>query len=51
MLRDLETELMNKGGDDKVEQSKIFYAFLGSSPIWQPQKQNPKTNQNSPMKI
>lgn len=36
MLRDLESEMMNKGGD-RVEQSKLFDAFLGSSAIWQPQ--------------
>ncbi|XP_022865524.1 protein POLLENLESS 3-LIKE 2-like, partial [Olea europaea var. sylvestris] len=36
MLRDLESELINKGGD-RVEQSKLFDAFLGSSAIWQPQ--------------
>lgn len=37
MLRDLESEMMNKGGVDRVEQSKLFDAFLGSSAIWQPQ--------------
>ncbi|KAL3525249.1 hypothetical protein ACH5RR_013621 [Cinchona calisaya] len=37
MLRDLESEMMNKGGNDRVEQSKLFDAFLGSSAIWQPQ--------------
>ena len=37
MLRDLESELMNKGGGDRVEQSRLFDAFLGSSSIWQPQ--------------
>lgn len=36
MLRDLESEMMNKGGD-RIEQSKLFDAFLGSSAIWQPQ--------------
>ncbi|KAJ4843317.1 hypothetical protein Tsubulata_030229 [Turnera subulata] len=36
MLKDLESEMMNKGGD-RVEQSKLFDAFLGSSSIWQPQ--------------
>ncbi|KAF8406602.1 hypothetical protein HHK36_008691 [Tetracentron sinense] len=36
MLRDLESEMMNKGGD-RVEQSRLFDAFLGSSSIWQPQ--------------
>ncbi|KAK6118013.1 hypothetical protein DH2020_048246 [Rehmannia glutinosa] len=37
MLRDLESEMMNKGGCDWVEQRKLFDAFLGSSAIWQPQ--------------
>ncbi|KAB2618188.1 hypothetical protein D8674_014057 [Pyrus ussuriensis x Pyrus communis] len=36
MLKDLESEMMNKGGD-RVEQSRLFDAFLGSSSIWQPQ--------------
>lgn len=36
MLRDLESERMNKGGD-RIEQCKLFNAFLGSSAIWQPQ--------------
>ncbi|CAL5366171.1 unnamed protein product [Camellia sinensis] len=36
MLRDLESEMMNKGGD-RVEQRKLFDALLGSSSIWQPQ--------------
>ncbi|XP_060194447.1 protein POLLENLESS 3-LIKE 2-like [Lycium barbarum] len=36
MLRDLESEMMNKS-DDRIEQSKLFDAFLGSSAIWQPQ--------------
>ncbi|KAI6671520.1 hypothetical protein NL676_006405 [Syzygium grande] len=36
MLKDLESEMMNQGGD-RVEQSKLFDAFLGSSSIWQPQ--------------
>ncbi|GLT44550.1 hypothetical protein SLA2020_184380 [Shorea laevis] len=35
MLKDLESEMMNKGGD-RVEQSRLFDAFLGSSSIWQP---------------
>lgn len=35
MLRDLESEMMNKGGD-RVEQRRLFDAFLGSSAIWQP---------------
>ncbi|XP_057784102.1 LOW QUALITY PROTEIN: protein POLLENLESS 3-LIKE 2-like [Salvia miltiorrhiza] len=37
MLRDLESEMMTKGGVDRVQQSKLFDAFLGSSAIWQPQ--------------
>ncbi|KAK2355515.1 Tetratricopeptide repeat (TPR) superfamily protein [Trifolium repens] len=37
MLRDLESEMMNKGGVDRIEQSRLFEAFLGSSSIWQPQ--------------
>lgn len=36
MLKDLESDMMNQGGD-RVEQSKLFDAFLGSSSIWQPQ--------------
>lgn len=36
MLRDLESEMMNRSVD-RVEQSKLFDAFLGSSAIWQPQ--------------
>ncbi|CAK9156985.1 unnamed protein product [Ilex paraguariensis] len=36
MLRDLESEMMNRCAD-RVEQSKLFDAFLGSSAIWQPQ--------------
>lgn len=36
MLKDLESEMMNKGGD-RVEQRRLFDAFLGSSSIWQPQ--------------
>ncbi|KAG8373631.1 hypothetical protein BUALT_Bualt11G0044400 [Buddleja alternifolia] len=37
MLQDLESEMMNKGSSDRVEQRKLFDAFLGSSSIWQPQ--------------
>ncbi|XAR73758.1 hypothetical protein NMG60_11007834 [Bertholletia excelsa] len=37
MLRDLESEMMNKETVDQVEQSKLFDALLGSSSIWQPQ--------------
>ncbi|KAG6397606.1 hypothetical protein SASPL_143776 [Salvia splendens] len=37
MLTDLESENMTKCGADRVEQSKLFDAFLGSSAIWQPQ--------------
>ncbi|XVE82463.1 hypothetical protein DITRI_Ditri16bG0006600 [Diplodiscus trichospermus] len=36
MLKDLESEMMNKGGD-RIEQSRLFDVFLGSSSIWQPQ--------------
>ncbi|XWS45565.1 hypothetical protein CRYUN_Cryun15aG0147500 [Craigia yunnanensis] len=36
MLKDLKSEVMNKGGD-RIEQSRLFDAFLGSSSIWQPQ--------------
>ncbi|KAF5753056.1 hypothetical protein HS088_TW01G00974 [Tripterygium wilfordii] len=36
MLKDLESEMMNKGGD-RVEQRRLFDAFLGFSSIWQPQ--------------
>eukprot|EP00258_Populus_trichocarpa_P040458 XP_024456477.1 protein POLLENLESS 3-LIKE 2 isoform X2 [Populus trichocarpa] len=36
MLKDLESEMMSKGGD-RVEQRRLFDAFLGSSSIWQPQ--------------
>lgn len=48
MLRDLESEMMNRGGD-RVEQSKLFDAFLGSSAIWQPQpckEHNSSVNSN-----
>ncbi|KAL0343085.1 UNVERIFIED_CONTAM: protein POLLENLESS 3-LIKE 2 [Sesamum angustifolium] len=55
MLRDLESEMMNRGGD-RVEQSKLFDAFLGSSAIWQPQpckEQNlaPFSNTHPPSKL
>ncbi|OWM66455.1 protein POLLENLESS 3-LIKE 2 [Punica granatum] len=36
MLKDLESEMMNKSVD-RVEQSRLFDTFLGSSSIWQPQ--------------
>ncbi|KAL2333824.1 hypothetical protein Fmac_015037 [Flemingia macrophylla] len=36
MLKDLESEMMNKGVD-RLEQSRLFETFLGSSSIWQPQ--------------
>ncbi|KAK7262977.1 hypothetical protein RJT34_30560 [Clitoria ternatea] len=36
MLKDLESDMMNKGVD-RVEQSRLFETFLGSSSIWQPQ--------------
>ncbi|KAL5557530.1 hypothetical protein UlMin_039766 [Ulmus minor] len=44
MLKDLESEMMNKGGGDRVEQSRLFDAFLGSSSIWQPQPCKDHTN-------
>ncbi|KAK4262050.1 hypothetical protein QN277_027661 [Acacia crassicarpa] len=49
MLKDLQSEMMNKGGVDRVEQSRLFEAFLGSSSIWQPQpcKDHTNTNTNS----
>lgn len=36
MLKDLESEMMNKSLD-RVEQSRLFDTFLGSSSVWQPQ--------------
>ncbi|KAK4774063.1 hypothetical protein SAY87_029082 [Trapa incisa] len=36
MLKDLESEMMNRSLD-RVEQSRLFDTFLGSSSIWQPQ--------------
>ena len=36
MLKDFESEMMNKGGD-RIEQNRFFEAFLGFSSIWQPQ--------------
>lgn len=36
MLRDLESEMM-KGGQDQLQQTRLFNTFLGSSSIWQPQ--------------
>ncbi|KAL3620611.1 hypothetical protein CASFOL_035523 [Castilleja foliolosa] len=51
MLRDLESEMMMINGGDRVEQRKLFDAFLGSSAIWQPQPckemQMPITKANS----
>ncbi|XP_047318038.1 protein POLLENLESS 3-LIKE 2-like [Impatiens glandulifera] len=47
MLTDLESEMMNRSMD-RVEQSKMFDAFLGSSSIWQPQPcREPSTTKNS----
>lgn len=43
MLKDLESDMMNKGGD-RIEQSRLFEAFLGSSSIWQPQPCKDHTN-------
>lgn len=37
MLKDLESEMMFNKGGDRIEQSRLFEAFLGSSSIWQPQ--------------
>lgn len=37
MLNDLGSEMMRRGGDDKVEQRRLFDAIFGSSSIWQPQ--------------
>uniref|UniRef100_A0A1J3GD76 Protein POLLENLESS 3-LIKE 2 n=1 Tax=Noccaea caerulescens TaxID=107243 RepID=A0A1J3GD76_NOCCA len=37
MLNDLGSEMMRRGGDDKVEQRRLFDAMFGSSSIWQPQ--------------
>lgn len=46
MLRDLESEMMNKGGD-RVEQRRLFDAFLGSSAIWQPHPCKESSSSNS----
>ncbi|OIV93836.1 hypothetical protein TanjilG_03799 [Lupinus angustifolius] len=46
MLKDLESEMMNKKYD-RIEQSRIFEAFLGSSSIWQPQPCKDNTNSTS----
>lgn len=45
MLKDLESEMMNNGGGDRLEQRKLFDAFLGSSSIWQPQPCRDHTSQ------
>ncbi|KAJ6682229.1 PROTEIN POLLENLESS 3-LIKE 2 [Salix koriyanagi] len=37
MLKDLESEKMMSKEGDRVERSRLFDAFLGSSSIWQPQ--------------
>ncbi|KAJ0253619.1 Protein POLLENLESS 3-LIKE 2 [Hirschfeldia incana] len=37
MLNDLGSETMRRGGDDRVEQRRLFDAMFGSSSIWQPQ--------------
>uniref|UniRef100_A0A7N0TV46 Uncharacterized protein n=1 Tax=Kalanchoe fedtschenkoi TaxID=63787 RepID=A0A7N0TV46_KALFE len=37
MLGDLECDMMKRGGDDRVEQRRLFDMLLGSSTIWQPQ--------------
>ncbi|XP_075475078.1 protein POLLENLESS 3-LIKE 2-like [Primulina tabacum] len=54
MLQDLESEMMNKGVGDPLEQSKLFDAFLCSSAIWQPQPCQDQQNRictNSSSKI
>ncbi|KAL8472462.1 hypothetical protein ACS0TY_028985 [Phlomoides rotata] len=53
MLRDLESERMIRGGEDRVEQSRLFDAFLGSSAIWQPQpcKENNNPISKGPSKL
>ncbi|KAI3960590.1 hypothetical protein MKX01_003764 [Papaver californicum] len=44
MLKDIESEIMNKDcGEDRVQQSRLFDEFLGSSSIWQPQPCNEPT--------
>ncbi|MCL7030584.1 hypothetical protein MKW94_011659 [Papaver nudicaule] len=45
MLKDIECGMMSKGagGEDRVQQSRLFDAFLGSSSIWQPQPCNEPT--------
>lgn len=37
MLHDLESAMMMNKGGDRVEQRRLFDAFLGTSSIWQPQ--------------
>ncbi|XP_076929089.1 protein POLLENLESS 3-LIKE 2-like [Bidens hawaiensis] len=37
MLTDLKSEMMMSSTGDRVEQRKLFDAFLGSSAVWQPQ--------------
>nr|GMC93394.1 protein POLLENLESS 3-LIKE 2 [Ipomoea batatas] len=49
MLRDLESEMMTKAaGTDRLQQSKMFESFLGSSAIWQPQPCSENHHQNPP---
>lgn len=50
MLLDLESEMMSKGGGDRVEQSRLFDAFLGSSSIWQPQPCKENTSSSNTIK-
>lgn len=50
MLGDLKSEMMNSGGD-RVEQRKLFDAFLGSSAIWQPQPCKEHMSALNPSKI
>ncbi|KAM7260756.1 hypothetical protein ACFE04_026231 [Oxalis oulophora] len=44
MLKDLESEMMTKGGADRGEQRRLFDTFFGSSSIWQPQPCKEHTN-------
>ncbi|KAL6959914.1 hypothetical protein U1Q18_040064 [Sarracenia purpurea var. burkii] len=47
MLLDLESEIMNKGGGDWVEQRRLFDKLLSSSSIWQPQPCKDHSTKNS----
>ncbi|KAK1439213.1 hypothetical protein QVD17_05029 [Tagetes erecta] len=50
MLSDLKSEMMNSSGD-RVEQRKLFDAFLGSSAIWQPQPCKEHISAINPSKV